>query len=201
MRAWVKNMKLAIATNNQHKLQEIKAILGDSFDQLLSLKDLGIDVDVEETGSTLEENALIKARAILALANIPTLADDTGLMVDALDGAPGVYSARYAGPEHDDAKNRALLLKNLDGAKDRSAHFAAVIALCYPNGKTLTATGRVDGTILFEEHGSEGFGYDSLFYSTELGKTFAQASQQEKNSVSHRGRALRAMLDLVNSRQ
>ena len=110
MRAWVKNMKLAIATNNQHKLQEIKAILGDSFDQLLSLKDLGIDVDVEETGSTLEENALIKAHAILALANIPTLADDTGLMVDALDGAPGVYSARYAGPEHDDAKNRALRL-------------------------------------------------------------------------------------------
>lgn len=201
MRAWVKNMKLAIATNNQHKLQEIKAILGDSFDQLLSLKDLGIDVDVEETGSTLEENALIKARAILALANIPTLADDTGLMVDALDGAPGVYSARYAGQEHDDAKNRALLLKNLDGAKDRSAHFATVIALCYPDGKTLTATGRVDGTILFEERGSEGFGYDSLFYSSELGKTFAQASQQEKNSVSHRGRALRAMLDLVNSRQ
>lgn len=201
MRAWVKNMKLAIATNNQHKLQEIKAILGDSFDQLLSLKDLGIDVDVEETGSTLEENALIKARAILALANIPTLADDTGLMVDALDGAPGVYSARYAGPEHDDAKNRALLLKNLDSAKDRSAHFATVIALCYPDGKTLTATGRVDGTILFEERGSEGFGYDSLFYSTELGKTFAQASQQEKNSVSHRGRALRAMLDLVNSQQ
>lgn len=201
MRAWVKNMKLAIATNNQHKLQEIKAILGDSFDQLLSLKDLGIDVDVEETGSTLEENALIKARAILALANIPTLADDTGLMVDALDGAPGVYSARYAGQEHDDAKNRALLLKNLDSAKDRSAHFATVIALCYPDGKTLTATGRVDGTILFEERGSEGFGYDSLFYSTELGKTFAQASQQEKNSVSHRGRALRAMLDLVNSMQ
>lgn len=201
MRAWVKNMKLAIATNNQHKLQEIKAILGDSFDQLLSLKDLGIDVDVEETGSTLEENALIKARAILALANIPTLADDTGLMVDALDGAPGVYSARYAGPEHDDAKNRALLLKNLDSAKDRSAHFATVIALCYPDGKTLTATGRVDGTILFEERGSEGFGYDSLFYSTELGKTFAQASQQEKNSVSHRGRALRAILDLVNSMQ
>lgn len=201
MRTWVKNMKLAIATNNQHKLQEIKAILGDSFDQLLSLKDLGIDVDVEETGSTLEENALIKARAILALANIPTLADDTGLMVDALDGAPGVYSARYAGPEHDDAKNRALLLKNLDSAKDRSAHFATVIALCYPDGKTLTATGRVDGTILFEERGSEGFGYDSLFYSTELGKTFAQASQQEKNSVSHRGRALRAMLDLVNSQQ
>ena len=187
-------MKLAIATNNQHKLQEIRAILGDSFEELLSLKDLGIDVDVEETGSTLEENALIKARAILALSGIATLADDTGLMVDALNGAPGVYSARYAGEEHNDAKNRALLLKNLDGVKDRSAHFATVIALCYPDGKTLTASGRVNGEILLSERGTEGFGYDSLFFSTELGKTFAEATQAEKNSVSHRGRALRAML-------
>lgn len=194
-------MKLAIATNNQHKLQEIRAILGDSFEELLSLKDLGIDVDVEETGTTLEENALIKARAILALSGIATLADDTGLMVDALNGAPGVYSARYAGEEHDDAKNRALLLKNLDGVKDRSAHFATVIALCYPNGKTLTATGRVNGEILLSERGTEGFGYDSLFFSTELGKTFAEATQAEKNSVSHRGRALRAMLELVKSQE
>lgn len=192
-------MKLAIATNNQHKLQEIRAILGDSFEELLSLKDLGIDVDVEETGKTLEENALIKARAILALSGIATLADDTGLMVDALNGAPGVYSARYAGEEHDDAKNRALLLKNLDGVKDRSAHFATVIALCYPDGKTLTASGRVNGEILLSERGTEGFGYDSLFFSTELGKTFAEATQAEKNSVSHRGRALRAMLELVKS--
>ncbi len=194
-------MKLAIATNNQHKLQEIRAILGDSFEELLSLKDLGIDVDVEETGSTLEENALIKARAILALSGIATLADDTGLMVDALNGAPGVYSARYAGEEHDDAKNRALLLKNLDGVKDRSAHFATVIALCYPDGKTLTASGRVNGEILLSERGTEGFGYDSLFFSTELGKTFAEATQAEKNSVSHRGRALRAMLELVKSQE
>lgn len=194
-------MKLAIATNNQHKLQEIRAILGDSFEELLSLKDLGIDVDVEETGSTLEENALIKARAILALSGIATLADDTGLMVDALRGAPGVYSARYAGEEHDDAKNRALLLKNLDGIKDRSAHFATVIALCYPDGKTLTASGRVNGEILLSERGTEGFGYDSLFFSTELGKTFAEATQAEKNSVSHRGRALRAMLELVKSQE
>lgn len=194
-------MKLAIATNNQHKLQEIRAILGDSFEELLSLKDLGIDVDVEETGSTLEENALIKARAILALSGIATLADDTGLMVNALRGAPGVYSARYAGEEHDDAKNRALLLKNLDGVKDRSAHFATVIALCYPDGKTLTASGRVNGEILLSERGTEGFGYDSLFFSTELGKTFAEATQAEKNSVSHRGRALRAMLELVKSQE
>lgn len=194
-------MKLAIATNNQHKLQEIRAILGDSFEELLSLTDLGIDVDVEETGTTLEENALIKARAILALSGIATLADDTGLMVDALNGAPGVYSARYAGEEHNDAKNRALLLKNLDGAKDRSAHFATVIALCYPDGKTLTASGRVNGEILLSERGTEGFGYDSLFFSTELGKTFAEATQAEKNSVSHRGRALRAMLELVKSQE
>lgn len=194
-------MKLAIATNNQHKLQEIRAILGDSFEELLSLKDLGIDVDVEETGTTLEENALIKARAILALSGIATLADDTGLMVDALNGAPGVYSARYAGEEHNDAKNRALLLKNLDGVKDRSAHFATVIALCYPDGKTLTASGRVNGEILLSERGTEGFGYDSLFFSTELGKTFAEATQSEKNSVSHRGRALRAMLELVKSQE
>lgn len=194
-------MKLAIATNNQHKLQEIRAILGDSFEELLSLKDLGIDVDVEETGTTLEENALIKARAILDLSGIATLADDTGLMVDALNGAPGVYSARYAGEEHNDAKNRALLLKNLDGAKDRSAHFATVIALCYPDGKTLTASGRVNGEILLSERGTEGFGYDSLFFSTELGKTFAEATQAEKNSVSHRGRALRAMLELVKSQE
>lgn len=194
-------MKLAIATNNQHKLQEIRVILGDSFEELLSLKDLGIDVDVEETGSTLEENALIKARAILSLSGIATLADDTGLMVDALRGAPGVYSARYAGEEHDDAKNRALLLKNLDGVKDRSAHFATVIVLCYPDGKTLTASGRVNGEILLSERGTEGFGYDSLFFSTELGKTFAEATQAEKNSVSHRGRALRAMLELVKSQE
>lgn len=194
-------MKLAIATNNQHKLQEIRAILGDSFEELLSLKDLGIDVDVEETGTTLEENALIKARAILALSGIATLADDTGLMVDALNGDPGVYSARYAGEEHNDAKNRALLLKNLDGVKDRSAHFATVIALCYPDGKTLTASGRVNGEILLSERGTEGFGYDSLFFSTELGKTFAEATQAEKNSVSHRGRALRAMLELVKSQE
>lgn len=194
-------MKLAIATNNQHKLQEIRAILGDSFEELLSLKDLGIDVDVEETGTTLEENAIIKARAILALSGIATLADDTGLMVDALNGAPGVYSARYAGEEHNDAKNRALLLKNLDGVKDRSAHFATVIALCYPDGKTLTASGRVNGEILLSERGTEGFGYDSLFFSTELSKTFAEATQAEKNSVSHRGRALRAMLELVKSQE
>lgn len=194
-------MKLAIATNNAHKLSEIRAILGDSFEQLLSLKDLGIDVDVEETGTTLEENALLKARTICDICKLPTLADDTGLMVDALDGAPGVYSARYAGEAHNDANNRALLLKNLEDKDSRRAHFSTVIAICYPNGDFITATGRVEGSILNEERGSEGFGYDSLFYSDELGKTFAQATHEEKNSVSHRGRALHAMLGKLNSQK
>lgn len=194
-------MKLAIATNNAHKLEEIRAILGDSFDELLSLKDLGIDVDVEETGTTLEENSLLKARTICDICGMPTLADDTGLMVDALDGAPGVYSARYAGEAHNDKANRLLLLKNLDGVENRRAHFATVITICYPNGDFITSNGRVEGSILHEERGSEGFGYDSLFYSDELKKTFAEASQQEKNSVSHRGRALTAMLEKLNSQK
>lgn len=179
-------MKLAIATNNAHKLQEIRAILRGQFDELLSLKDLGIDVDVEETGKTLEENALLKARTIQELCHMPTLADDTGLMVDALNGAPGVYSARYAGEEHNDANNRALLLKNLKNEQNRKAHFATVIAIVYPNGDFITSKGRVEGEILQEERGTEGFGYDSLFYSYELKKTFAEATQEEKNSVSHR---------------
>lgn len=184
-------MEIVLATNNQHKLSEMRAILGGFFDKLYSLADLGIDVDVEETGSTLQENSYIKAKAICDLTGKIALADDTGLMVDALNGAPGVYSARYAGEEHDDAKNRALLLENLKNAADRSAHFATVITICYPNGDVLSAEGRVDGYITTEEHGEHGFGYDSLFMCPELGKTFAEASQEEKNSVSHRGRALR----------
>ena len=187
-------MKLALATNNKHKLQEMRAIIGGCFDELLSLGDLGIDVDIEETGATLEENALIKAREIVRLTGMPALADDTGLMVDALDGAPGVYSARYAGEAHDDVANRALLLKNLNSVDNRSAHFGTVIAVCYPDGRSLVAEGRVDGIITHEERGENGFGYDSLFFSNELGKTFAEATPEEKNAISHRGRALRAML-------
>lgn len=191
-------MKLAIATNNAHKLQEIRAILGDSFDELLSLGDLGINIDIEETGTTFKENAILKAETICKLCGMPTLADDTGLMVDALDGTPGVYSARYAGIEHNDKNNQALLLKNLQNVENRNAHFETVIAICFPNGDILTSSGRVDGYILHEERGDEGFGYDSLFYSNELEKSFAEATSYEKNSVSHRGRALRAMLAKLN---
>ena len=191
-------MKIAIATNNPNKLREIRAILGGFFDEALSLSDLGIDIDIEETGTTLTENALIKARTIRDLTGLPALADDSGLMVNALDGAPGVYSARYAGEEHDDKKNNALLLKNLEG-KPRDAKFCSVIALCYPDGRELTAEGSVRGVILEEERGTGGFGYDPLFFSPELGKTFAEATPEQKNSVSHRSRALRAMLELLSS--
>ena len=194
-------MTIALATNNKHKLQEIRAILDGCFDKLLSLSELGIDIEIEETGSTLEENALIKAREIVRLTGMPALADDTGLMVDALDGAPGVYSARYAGEAHDDKANRELLLKNLENAPDRSAHFGTVIAVCYPDGTYLTAEGRVDGVITHEERGDGGFGYDSLFLSNEIGKTFAEATPEEKNAISHRGRALRAMLELLKSQK
>ena len=188
-------MQMIIATNNAHKLTEITQILAGRYD-LKSLKEAGIDVDVEETGTTLFENALIKARTISELSGQIALADDTGLSVDALDGAPGVYSARYAGEQHDDKANRALLLRNMEGLKpqERSAHFGTCIVVYYPDGHYVVANGRVDGYILDHEEGDRGFGYDSLFWSTELGKTFASATQEEKNAVSHRGRALQ---DLV----
>ena len=192
-------MKIVLATNNKHKLEEIRAILDGCFEQLLSLSELGLDIEIEETGATLEENALIKAREKVRLTGMPALADDTGLMVDTLGGAPGVYSARYAGEAHDDKSNGQLLLKNLENATDRSAHFGTVIAVCYPDGSYLTAEGRVDGKIIFEERGEGGFGYDSLFYSEEIGKTFAEATPEEKNSISHRGRALRAMLEKLKA--
>lgn len=190
------DMKIAIATNNRKKLAEIRTVLGGFFEEMYSLDDLGISVEIEETGSTLTENALIKARTILGMTGLASLADDSGLMCDALDGAPGVYSARYAGEGHDDKANNALLLENLAG-RDRSAHFCSVIALCLPDGREFTAEGRVDGVILDAERGEGGFGYDPLFFSPELGKTFAEASPDEKNSVSHRGRALRNMESVV----
>lgn len=196
-------MNLAIATNNQHKLKEIKEILGGCFDDLKSIKDLGYDIDIEETGSTLKENALIKARAIRDLTGMISLADDTGLMVDALDGAPGVYSARFAGEEHDDKKNIAKLLDCLkDIPKEgRTAHFCTVIAVCYPDGKELIAEGRVDGEIAFAPQGENGFGYDPVFYCYDLNKIFATATSEEKNSVSHRGRALRKMLEILKNEE
>lgn len=186
-------MKLVIASNNKNKIREIKSIVGDFFADIKALYELGLNIEVEETGETFQENALLKAREICRLTGMCALADDSGLCVNALNGAPGVYSARYAGNEHDDGKNNELLLKNLSGATDRSAYFISVVALVYPDGRELIAEGRVQGRILTEPEGDNGFGYDPLFYSDELKKSFGVASAEEKNGVSHRARALNAL--------
>ena len=189
-------MDLLIASNNAHKVTEIKQILGNRF-TLYTLADKGIDVDVEETGTTFLQNALLKAETICRLSGCITLADDTGLCVEALDGAPGVYSARYAGEEHNSAANRAKLLQAMGNYTDkaqRRAYFCTVMVLYYPDGHYLVGNGRVDGYILQQETGDAGFGYDTLFYSDELHCSFGQCSAQAKNSVSHRARALQ---DLV----
>ena len=184
--------KLIIGSNNKHKVEEIKAILGGFYDEVLSLKEAGIALSVDEDQETFEGNAVKKAMEAFSETGFDTLADDSGLSVDALGGAPGVYSARYAGEYASDEDNNARLLKELDGVKDRSAKFVCVIALVR-QGQVMTAKGEAFGRIICEPTGEGGFGYDPLFYSFELGKTFAQASAQEKNAVSHRARALFAL--------
>lgn len=177
---------IVAATGNVHKLKEIRAILRGW--NILSQAEAGFFGEVEETGSTFAENALIKARAVCGAVGLPALADDSGLCVPALGGAPGVFSARYSGGG--DAQNRALLLKNLQGVTAREAYFSCAVALVFPDGRTVTAEGRTYGSILLEESGENGFGYDSLFFSDDLQKSFGIAGEDEKNSVSHRGRAL-----------
>lgn len=190
-------MKLLIASNNQHKIDEIKQILNGKFDEIISLSESGITCDPDENGANFYENALIKAEAIAQYTDCTVLADDTGLCVNCLDGRPGINSARYAG-NHDHAANRAKLLQEMRNATDRSAYFTTVVILRYPNGQILCGTGCVDGRILTEECGTNGFGYDSLFYCNELQKSFAEASADEKNAVSHRGRALQDLLNQLN---
>lgn len=185
-----------LASHNAHKLAEIRAILADEFDKVLSLKDVGVEVDIDETGTTFEQNAYIKAKAIAdLLPGYAVVADDSGLCVPCLNGEPGVYSARYAGEVCDDHANNRLLLHNLHERektlpRDRNAYFVSAVVLLFPDGRYLSGEGRVDGTILDEYRGNGGFGYDPLFLCTELNKTFAEATADEKNSVSHRARAL-----------
>ena len=183
--------KLVVATGNKNKLKEIAEIFVE-FD-VVSQKEMGFDVDVEETGVTFAENALIKARAAAQALGCMALADDSGICVDALGGAPGVYSARYCGEHGDDQANRDLLLKNMQGVENRKAHFACAIAVVYPDGKEIVVEGYTYGTILYEETGSGGFGYDCLFESEDLRKSFGVATSEEKNAVSHRGRALQKL--------
>ena len=189
-------MELLIASNNKHKIEEIKAVLDGKFDKIISLEEAGIVCDPNETGETFYANALIKAQAVAEFTDKAVLADDTGLCVKALNGHPGVHSARYAN-DHDSAANRRKVLAELQGITDRTAYFQSVVVLLYPNGKIVTGEGKVDGYILEQEQGSNGFGYDCIFYSTELNKTFAEATTAEKLSVSHRSRALRDLLSKI----
>ena len=184
-------MKFVLATHNPNKIREMGAILGQFGVEVVSPKDLGITVDVEETGTTFAENAMLKAKAICELAKLPAIADDSGLCVDALNGAPGVYSARYGGLDDDVARYR-LLLENLRGAGTRAAHFHTSVVCCFPNGDVLEAEGDCHGTIAYAPQGENGFGYDPVFFVPELRKTFAQLTPEEKNAISHRGVALRA---------
>lgn len=190
-------MKILLATRNKNKAREVAAILSEYRDQLgeielLTLDDAGFPDDVEENGSTFEENAMIKARAGAASGFI-TLADDSGIEVDALGGAPGIYSARFAGSHGDDKANNELLLRKLQGVpkEKRTARYAVAIACVLPDGETFTVRGTTEGLILDSYDGAGGFGYDPLFWSLDLQKSFGRATPEEKNGVSHRGRAVR----------
>lgn len=178
--------KIIVASGNAHKIEEIKRIFRGV--ELVPMAEAGFSGDIEETGKTFKENAYIKAKAVYERLHMPVLADDSGLCVDALDGAPGVYSARFSGGSS--ADNRALLLKRLDGVTHRTARFACCVCYIGTDGKPLFGEGYTEGRIMFEEIGNRGFGYDSLFYSNDLDKSFGEASEDEKNSVSHRFRAL-----------
>jgi XTP/dITP diphosphohydrolase len=174
---------------------EIKAILGGYFGEILSLREAGIEHETLEDGDTFLANALKKAREIAALSGCCALADDSGLCVDALGGAPGIYSARFSGVHGDDAANRRVLLEKMRGVTDRGAHFTCAIALVRPDGSEVTAEGKFYGQIGTEERGRNGFGYDSLFYVPEYGMTNAEMTSEQKNAVSHRALALKALVE------
>ncbi len=186
---------IVFATNNAHKLGELRGIAGEEWN-IMSLAEIGCHDDIPETADTLEGNALIKARWVKARYGYDCFADDTGLMVDALDGAPGVYSARYAGPDHDSAANMKLLLERMADKDNRNAHFSTVIALVM-GGEEHIFEGRVDGTIAREPSGCGGFGYDPVFVPENSGRTFSEMTAEEKNAISHRGRATRKLMEFL----
>lgn len=203
-------MKIVFATNNQHKLQEIRDILGSEF-EIVSLKDIGCDVDIPETGNTLEENAMQKAQYVYDHYNLSCFADDTGIEVEALNGEPGVHSARYAeGTDHDSEANMAKLLRNLEGKDNRKARFRTVIALiqkqdvcpcgCTSIKKVNRFEGIVDGSIATEKHGTAGFGYDPIFVPEGYDKSFAELGESIKNGISHRARAVAKLAEYLKQK-
>ena len=184
-------MKFVLATQNPKKLKEMSAILGELGVEVVSEADIGVKIEVEETGETFAENSLLKAKAVMEATKLPAIADDSGLCVDALNGGPGVYSARFGGEGLDDRGRYMLLLQTMRGQTTRAAHFTCAIACAFPNGDTITAEGQAPGTIAFAPMGEGGFGYDPVFFVPDKAKTFAQLTQEEKAEISHRGKALR----------
>ncbi len=189
------NDKIIFATGNQDKMKEIRMILGDLKLPVVSLKEAGIDVDIVEDGKTFEENAIIKAKEIMKLTGCVTLADDSGLEVDYINKEPGIYSARYLGTDTGyDVKNQSIIDRLKDAKGDeRSARFVCAIAACLPDGSVLTTEGTIEGVIGYEEKGENGFGYDPILYVPEYGMTTGQMNPEDKNKISHRGKALRLM--------
>lgn len=192
-------MKIIFATNNAHKLSEVQAVLGEGF-ELVTPRMCGVEEDIPETAETLEGNASQKARYLYEKTGLDCFADDTGLEVEALGGAPGVHSARYATDGHDFAANNRLLLKNLEGKENRRARFRTVISLI-DGGEEHLFEGIVEGHIIDHESGEEGFGYDPLFVPEGFDRTFAEMSAEEKNAVSHRGRAVRKLVAYLHAKQ
>lgn len=187
--------RIVFATGNAGKIREINAIMADTGMEVVSMKDAGIQIDVEENGKTYEENALIKARAAAAVSEDIVMADDSGLEIDYLNGEPGIYSARYLGENTSYRIKNADLVSRLEGVPDdkRTARFVCAIAAVLPNGRELTVRAAIEGRIGYEEKGANGFGYDPIFYVPEFQKTTAELTETEKNEVSHRGKALRLM--------
>ena len=186
-------MKVVLASQNKHKLAEIQAILSRFDMELVLQSELGLHIDVEETGASFEENSMLKARAVVEATGLPAIADDSGLCVDVLGGEPGIYSARYGAPECVTDRDRLNhLLENLRGVRseERTARFVCVITLLRPDGSSLIARGSCEGLITFEPRGEDGFGYDPVFYVPAMGCTFAQMGAERKNAISHRANAL-----------
>ncbi len=192
-------MKFVLASKNQKKLAELKQILSQLGVEVISEAEAGVDIEVEETGNTFAENAALKAQAMCATAGLPTIADDSGLCVDALNGAPGIYSARYGGPGLDDSERCRLLLENMRGMLDRRCKFVCAICCAFPDGAQVTAQGECPGVLAYAPKGEDGFGYDPIFFVPGLKKTFAQLTADEKNTISHRGRALQAFSERLRS--
>ncbi len=191
--------KFVLATHNPGKLREMREILSELGVEVVSPEELGLTVDVEETGETFAENAMLKAKAVCAQTGLPAIGDDSGLCVDVLNGGPGVYSARYGGESISDGERNKLLLESVKGQGRRDAHFTCAIACAFPNGDTLTAEEQCNGVISYIPMGTGGFGYDPVFNYPPKLKTFAQMTPEEKSEVSHRGKALRAFAETLGA--